>query len=64
MSPTELLEEVRWLLSAGVHPLLICDELERKPSGIYSAACKAQDTTVMAAFGGYQRVRINPRKKN
>lgn len=46
----ELVAEVRYLLDAGVHPLLIAQELHRSPASIEVAARRAGDTVMAARF--------------
>lgn len=46
----ELVAEVRYLFDAGVHPLLIAQELHRTPASIEVAARRAGDTAIAAAF--------------
>lgn len=50
MGRTELLEEVEWLLDAGVHPLLIADVMHRTAESIDVAARRLGNARVAAAF--------------
>lgn len=50
LTGAELLDEVRYLLDANVHPLLIAQELHRTPASIEIAARRAGDTATSAKF--------------
>jgi hypothetical protein len=55
MTGRELLEEVRWMLDANVHPLLIAQELRQSVEVIRMTARRYQDTRVAGAFQAIAR---------
>lgn len=50
MAGTELLEEVEWLLDGGMHPVYICEVLQKRPSSIYQAAYRHNNQLIAIKF--------------
>jgi hypothetical protein len=50
MSAVEVLDEVEWLLDGGVHPLMICQVMNRKANSIEKAAHRLGRMEVSRAF--------------
>lgn len=40
LTGVELLEEVQWLLDGGVHPLMVCQVLDKKVDAIIATATR------------------------
>lgn len=50
MTGEEVVAEAAWLLDGGVHPLLVAEQLGKKPTALYQAARRAGRADVMSAF--------------
>lgn len=50
MRREDLLEEVEWQLSFGMHPIFISEQLEKTPAAIYKAAWRAGNVRIASHF--------------
>lgn len=50
MRSEDLLEEVEWQLSFGMHPIFISEQLRKTPGAIHKAAWRAGNTIVASHF--------------
>ena len=63
MKREELLEEVEWQLSFGMHPIYISEVLERSVASIYKAAWRSGNMQVASHFNSVDN-RNRARKKD
>lgn len=50
MKREDLLNEVEWQLSFGMHPIFISEQLEKTPAAIYKAAWRAGNVRIASHF--------------
>lgn len=64
MKREELLEEVEWQLSFGMHPIFISETLKKSVGAIHKAAWRAGNATVEKHFCNVVAQERNRRKEN
>jgi phosphoribosylformimino-5-aminoimidazole carboxamide ribonucleotide (ProFAR) isomerase len=55
MSAVEVLDEVEWLLDGGVHPLMVCQVMNRRPDSVEKAAARLGRDRVRVAFSAVSK---------
>jgi hypothetical protein len=55
MKSEDLLEEVEWQLSFGMHPIFISEQLEKTPAAIYKAAWRAGNVRITSTFSSVEQ---------
>ena len=63
MSAVEVLDEVEWLLDGGVHPLMVCQVMNRKANSIEKAAARLGRDRVRVAFSAVAKQEREARER-
>ena len=63
MPQDELLAEVEWQLSFGMHPLYISEQMQKSVSAINKAAWRAGNQRVALSFNPYECEQRSKRKR-
>lgn len=64
MKREDLLSEVEWQLSFGMHPIFISEQLQKTPASIYKAAWRAGNVRIASTFSSVEQRERARRKED